>query len=60
MTLTERHFDLIRNAFDSHQRESNDCDDRNHLPVKVLHQSKRKSEQIQRDALLEVNTIYYT
>lgn len=56
-THTERHFDDIRYAFDAHESERNNGDDRNCSPAKVLHQSEWQGKQIKSNALLEMNTI---
>lgn len=54
---TERHLDLVRDALDAHEREGDDGHDRDHAPPELLHEHEGEHEQVQRDALLEVDAV---
>lgn len=56
--LTERHLNFIRDTFNTHEGERNNCDDGYSAPSQILDESERKGKEVECDALLQMNSVY--
>lgn len=54
---TERHLNLVRDPLYAHQGERDHRHDGYHAPAEILHQREREHEEVERDALLQVDAV---